>query len=337
MTTPAHAHKPSPLIALVVVPLLFAITVLTFAWPAARLEPRDLPVGIAGPAAATGGIERQLERDEGAFDVQRYADEQAARAAIEDREIYGAIVTSGGRPRMLTASAASPIVAGQLQQAFTRLADPAAAARQAAQVEDVVAADSDDPRGSVLSSLVLPLVLAGVVTAVIVSLLGRPGTLQTGVLVGTAVLAALVGVLMVQTWLGAFGGPWLVNAGVLFLTVLAIAAVITGLVALLGTPGIAIGALTMILIGNPWSGISSAPELLPTGIGVTGQLLPPGAGGTLLRSTAFFDDAGAAGPLTVLLVWATLGLTAIWAGAYLQRRREAAGAQVAEPAVPDAG
>jgi hypothetical protein len=48
----------------------------------------------------------------------------------------------------------------------------------------------------------------------------------------------------------------------------------------------------MVLVGNPLSGISSAPERLPEPAGALGPLLPPGAGGSLLRSTAFFDGAG---------------------------------------------
>jgi hypothetical protein len=50
----------------------------------------------------------------------------------------------------------------------------------------------------------------------------------------------------------------------------------------------------MIFVGNPWSGIASAPELLPTSAGLIGRLLPPGAGGNLLRNTAFFVER--AGP-----------------------------------------
>ncbi|NEB79022.1 ABC transporter permease, partial [Streptomyces sp. SID14478] len=34
----------------VLVPLLAALALWAFAWPAARTAPRDLPVGIAGPA-----------------------------------------------------------------------------------------------------------------------------------------------------------------------------------------------------------------------------------------------------------------------------------------------
>ena len=64
----------------------------------------------------------------------------------------------------------------------------------------------------------------------------------------------------------------------------------------------------MFLIGNPISGVASAPEMLPTGWGTLGQMLPPGAGGSLLRSTAFFDGAAAAGPVLILAAWLAAGL-----------------------------
>src|SRR5262245_44735039 len=143
------------LLAALVVPLVLALTLATFAWPSARLEPRELPIGVAGP---TGAVEQRLAHaGEGAFDVHRYADEAAAREAIEDREVYAAVVASGGGVRVLTASAASPLVAGMLQQVFT--ASPADASR----VVDVVPADEDDPRGAVFGSLVLPLVLSSLI------------------------------------------------------------------------------------------------------------------------------------------------------------------------------
>lgn len=74
---------------------------------------------------------------------------------------------------------------------------------------------------------------------------------------------------------------------------LAIAAVAAGLEGPIGPGGIGVAASLMIFVGNPWSGVGSAPELLPEPAGLIGQLLPPGAGGNLLRSTAFFDGAHA--------------------------------------------
>ena len=78
-----NPHKPSPKLILVV-PLVVGLILTLFAWPSARLEPRDLPIGVAGPAPAAQAVEQRLATQEGAFDVDRYADEAAAREAIED-------------------------------------------------------------------------------------------------------------------------------------------------------------------------------------------------------------------------------------------------------------
>ena len=63
----------------------------------------------------------------------------------------------------------------------------------------------------------------------------------------------------------------------------AVAAPVAGLAGRLGPPGIGIGAVLMMVVANPWSGVTSAPELLPEPAGVIGQWLPPGAAGSALR------------------------------------------------------
>ncbi|MEV4233404.1 ABC transporter permease, partial [Streptomyces bobili] len=127
------------------VPLLSALALWAFAWPTARTAPRDLPLGVAGPPAATAGIEEKLTRQQGAFEIHHYADEAAARAAIEDRTVYGAVVVTGRGPELLTASAASPVVAQLLQQAVTGQAAPEGGE---VRTVDVVAAPASDPRGA---------------------------------------------------------------------------------------------------------------------------------------------------------------------------------------------
>ena len=102
---------------ILVVPVVVALVLVLFAWPSARLEPRDLPVGVAGPAPAAAGLEKRLGAQEGAFDVHRYPSEAEAREAIEDREIYGAFVATPRGAEVLTASAASPAVAQLLEHA----------------------------------------------------------------------------------------------------------------------------------------------------------------------------------------------------------------------------
>ncbi|MEU0399627.1 ABC transporter permease [Streptomyces sp. NPDC006197] len=312
-TTPPAAGRRT-LAVLVLIPVVAALALSVFAWPAARLAPRDLPVGVAGPAAAADAVERGLERHEGAFEVHRYADAGAARAAIEDRDVYGAVVVTPGGTELLTASAASPVVAGLLREAVTAQAPAGAPVR----VTDVVAAPAGDPRGAVLGASLLPLALVGAATGAATVLLGLRGAGAVATLVGAAALAGLVGAALTDSWLGALTGDWWAEAGVFGLTVLAIGSAFAGLATLLGKPGFGVGAALTILFGNAFSGMSSAPELLPTGVGALGQWLPPGAGVSALRSVSAFDGAAAGRPLLVLSLWAVAGLAATAFGA---RRR----------------
>jgi hypothetical protein len=307
--TSGHRH-PSPLAALLIVPVVVAIVLTLFAWPTAKLEPRDLPVGVAGPPAAVGQLEQQLGANPDAFDVHRYSTEAEARAAIEDREVYGAFVATPEGPKVLSSSAASPAVAQLLGHA---------AAETGAPTEDVVAAE----HGAALPSSVLPLVIAGLLTGIAAALLTTSALARAGLLLGVSALVGLVAAAIVQSWLDVVEGHWIVNAGVLGLTVLAIGATVAGLYAWLGGAGIGVAAALMVFIGNPFSGAGSAPELLPEPVGGIGQLLPPGAGANLLRSTGFFDGAAAGVPVAVLLAWALGGL-ALLALATARTRRPAA-------------
>ena len=61
--------------------------------------------------------------------------------------------------------------------------------------------------------------------------------------------------------------------------------------------------------------------------------MPPGAGGNLLRSTGFFDGAGAGTHLVVLAAWSLVGL-ALLAAAALRSRRRAGAASASSHATP---
>jgi hypothetical protein len=306
-------RRPSP-VAIIVAPLAVALIVTLFLWPSSRLEPRDLPVGVAGPPAAAQTLEQKLEAREGAFEVHRYPDEAAARAAIEDRDIYGAFVATPSGTQLLTASAASATVAQTLTRAATE------AQGSAPQAKDVVPVSQ---AGNALPSAVFPLILGGSLIAAF-SRLRQPGSFKrAGVVVAGAILAGLAATALIQSWLGVVEGSWAANAGVLTLTLLAIAATVAGLDALFGTIGATTGALLMILIGNPFAGASSGPEMLPEPTGLIGQLMPPGAGINLLRSTGFFDGAAVTGHVVVLAVWAAVGLTMVLRAAALKARRPA--------------
>jgi hypothetical protein len=291
------------------VTVLLGLLVSWFAWPAKELEPRSLPVVVAGPAPATAALGQQLAAARpGAFEVTTVADAAAADQALRDREAYAAFVVGPTGVALHTASGASPTVATLLGQAAQQLGGGASVT-----IVDVVPGAPDDPRGAGFASGYLPLVLASMIAGVLfaVVLPGRWARLVG--LVVFAVLAGLVGAAVLHG-LGLLTGSYLAAAGALALLSLAVSGTVTGLAALIGAPGIGLGVLLVFLFGNPISAVAAAPELLPEPWGAIGQLLPPGAGATLLRSAAFFDGAGAAAPLWTLVAWAVVGLALVAVG-----------------------
>jgi hypothetical protein len=328
-----NSNPKQALAKLLVIPAAVAVILALFVFPQADPEPRDFPIGIAGPPKETATLEAQLAaKDPGAFDVHRYADEASAVAAIEDRDVYGALVVTPDGPTLLTASAAGNTVATTLELRVTQAVtapDAPGGAGVAPKVIDVVAADDNDPRGGGFNAAILPLLIGGMLTATLVGMLTRPGLKQVGVLAGASTLAGLASIGIIQGWLGILGGDWLANAGVITLMVLAVASVATALKALMGDVGVGVAALLMVLIGNPWSGLSSAPELMPSFIGDVGQLFVPGAGGQALRDTAFFDGAALGEHLTVLFAWAAIGVALVGVAAVRRRHSDLA----LEPAV----
>jgi ribosomal protein L11 len=313
------SHGRSMITVVLLVPTVIALALWAFLWPNARLEPRDLPLGVAGPAQATAPVETQLEQRDGAFEVHTYTDEAAARTAIEEREIYGAVVVAQQGPQLLTASAASPAVAQLLTDAVGEHGG------RPMPTKDVVALPEEDPRGTALNASVLPMALAGIAMGGAVTALGLRGTRAATAVLGTATAIGLVAAGIAHSWLGALAGDWWAEAGAFALVALAGGATVAGLAALLGTGGIGLGALLLMLLGNPFSGVSTAPELLPEPAATLGQWLPPGAGGQLLRSVSYFDGNAVEGPLVTLGIWGLLGLSLIWLGALVKRHHATGG------------
>ena len=119
------AARRVPVLAVIIVPaFLAALALAAFSWTSARLAPRSLPLGVAGPQAAAAA-EQHLAQHPGAFSIHYYPDEARAAAAVRHRSVYGAIVINAHGATVLTASAASPLVARLLSNAAATAAAPA--------------------------------------------------------------------------------------------------------------------------------------------------------------------------------------------------------------------
>jgi hypothetical protein len=111
---------------------------------------------------------------------------------------------------------------------------------------------------------------------------------------------------------GAFPGHFLAVWGVAALFVLSLGVPIAAFQVLVGAAGTAIGAVMFLVIGNPASGGSSAPELLPGFWRELSQLLPPGAAITAMRDVVYFHGHGMTHALLVLGIYAVLGTTVVF-------------------------
>jgi len=296
---------------------VLTVVLIAFTWPAVRSEPRSVPIVVTGNAEATRSVLSTLALEApGTFEPTVVTDRAAATSAIAHRDAYGAIVAGPDGTELLTASAASPAVAQFLTQYGARLRGTGVAP---VRITDLVPAPAQDPRGGGLLAGAIPLLLGGIAGSMgLARLVRSPGKRLVGG-VAFSILGGLALTAVDQYWLGALTGDFWANAGVVALGIGSILLCLLGLARLGGFRPLALGAAFVLLVGNPLSGLATAPELLPTGWGTFGQFLPPGATATALRSVAFFDGSAAARPLIVLGAWCVAGLALCTLGAARQR------------------
>ena len=290
---PRHTHHASPVHEppaairatgiIVALTAVLAILAIAFALPAARSKPHGVPIGAAGPQAASGQVADILEQHApGAFAITYYPGEAALRDAIRNRDVYGGISFGAGADvagqaapegrSLLIATGGSPMVAQMLTQIGSGITQqapgggPATSGTVPLRTEDLAPPTADDPRGAGLGASALPITLAGVLPAVTLVLLLKREVWTR--LAAAVVFAAVAGTTIAALMRYLFGSidqnVWGVAAG-LTLGLLAAGLSMLGLGSLFGRVGLAVGALLALLLGNPLSGLNSAAEMLPTG------------------------------------------------------------------------
>jgi hypothetical protein len=268
-------------------------------------KPHNLPIGIVGTPAVAYAAHAQLARAApGAFKVHAYESLTTARTAVLHRSVYGAFQPLPS-PVLLVASAASPPVAVLLQRTFAAVARSG----RALAVHDLAPLPSSDSTGATSYSAVLSLIIAGLAGTTLIYTLTRhrPEAVRVVLTVILGVAAGLITALITNVLVGAFPDHFFQVWGVAALFVLAIGLPIAAFQVIFGIAGTAIGALLFLVIGNPASGGSSAPELLPAFWRTLSQILPPGAAVTSLRDVVYFNGHGSSHALIVLAVYAVLG------------------------------
>jgi hypothetical protein len=296
-----------PIVAgLLVLVALLALIGLAIKSPA----PHDIPVGLAGPAPAVQQISQAFAaKAPGAFDITTYASEADARAGIDSRAVDGALVLGPGGPHLIVAGAAGDTVTGIITNAFSTVFQ---AQGQQLTVETVHPYSSGDSHGLILFFVILATLVSTLIVQALVGLRRETGIGARFALVLVYALIAAPVAMGVATWIaGDYGSGFWTATGLVALAAAAVGAVVAGLAALLGRPGIALAGLVAVLFDLICSGGPIGSYVLPDAYRFFAPAMPAGQLYSGIRGALYFDGAGLTQPVTVLLVWLLAGLLLI--------------------------
>jgi hypothetical protein len=274
-------------------------------------RPHDIPIGLSAPPPLVQELSQGFDQAApGAFNFTTYGSEAEARAAIDRRDVVAALIVGQAGPRLVVAGAAGDAVSGGVTSAFTQ-AFQAQGTELA--VEVVHPFPAGDAHGIVLFFLVLATLISSAVVGALAALSspGRSWVSQVGVVAAYAVSAGIVGALAAGWLAGGYGdGTWAVM-GLTALLSLAIASIIAACARLMGAPGVAMGALVVVLLGLVSSGGPLGSEVLPDAYRAIAPWLPVGPAYSALRGAISFDGAGMTGPVILLSSWAAVGVVVL--------------------------
>lgn len=273
--------------------------------------PHGVNVGIVGPPQVVqqvqGGLEKAMP---GGFDVLTYPDETAARAAIVNRDVEGALVLSPQGGKELIASAAGIFPSNLVKEAFAGVAQ---ATGQHFQVTDVAPLPSSDRAGIkdffIVISTVLPSLALGIGSTLVAGAVAARK--RAAALVGFSVVLAAGVVWVADMLTGSLGGSYWALTGIAALFALAVSSTAAGLVRI-HPAGAALAMFTFIIFGIPPTG-GPARFFVPSFYHIFDPWLPTPAAVTTLRNTSYFHAHDIALPLTMLVVWAVGGLLLVLA------------------------
>jgi hypothetical protein len=297
------------IVALAIVLFVQGLFVTSYVGALHNPQPHKVPFGVAGSSKLAAVVGKQFS-----LRTKTYADESAARRAIDRRTIYGALITNPSATTLLVAPAASNGVATALTTAFTKVA---AATGQKLTVVQVHRLPDGDRVGIVPFLVAMALVIGGYLSATMATTIGATITVRrrAPILAGVAVIGALVTSLLAGPLLGAIPtGHFLELWGIFTFLMLAVVFAAAALQTVFGAIGTLIVIVVFVIFGAPAAGGSLARPFLPSFWGTIGPYLPPGAGTTAIRNTIYFGGNGIGQALLVLAAYLVAGAAIVLRG-----------------------
>jgi hypothetical protein len=290
-------------------------------------KPHDLPVAVVGTSAQVDRVSSGLEQGmPGGFEVKDCPDAQAARHAVEDREVYAAYIIGDGRSaQLLYAGANGPSVTSTVSGAFSAVAE---ASGVRLEQKDIVPASPGDSRGMSVFYAGFGIVLAGFLFGMMTYQMA-PRLTYTRRLLSLALFSVLGGVIVAlltgSLAFGALPGPFLGVAGIVALMAAAVGGATMLSMRVFGKAGMSVASVVLLTFGNATSGGTLPVAYLPDWLHPLSGILPVGVGVRALQGISHFNNNGLTVGAAVLAVW-TMAAAALlfWRDARDGRRRAAA-------------
>jgi len=234
---------------------ILLLMLLSFVTPLLNSGAKDLPLAVGGPDMVTTKITQGLEaKSPDAFAVTNYSTAEEATEAVRNREAIGAITAGPNGITIVTASAAGTPYSTILKQIGEGLSQTG----QPIHYTDVAPLTAKDPSGSAISMLALPMIFGGMSSAVAFSTVFKKSRRkQIMGAIGVAILGGLIASATLYFGFGAFEANFWPTTSVIMLGIAAISLTVLGLNSLLGFAGIGLGAVLMLFVANPLSGLAT--------------------------------------------------------------------------------
>ncbi len=296
------------------------VAVYLAAFPTAA--PRDLPVGITGPAADVEAVRQAVETARpGELALVGLPDAGAAERAVASGDVYGALVLAPSGPQLLVAGAHGQAVTQDLTAAL----GPAVAERAGVQpaLTDVAPLAAGDRRGRAIDHTAFGVVLGGFLFGITSYQVAPKQRLRLRVLSAAlfAVAAGLLGALLSVTLTSALPAGFWPVAGIVALLALASGAASALALRLLGGVGTFVATAVLLTVGAATSTGSFPAEYLPGRLEPLAAVLPPGVAVRALRGLAYLDGDGVGRAVWVLGLWCAVPLLLIALADAVSRRR----------------
>lgn len=290
------------LAALSVVLLVQTLFVTSYVGALHAPKPHNLRLAVVGTSPLPRAVGTQFS-----LKLIPYADEQAARDAIDERDVVAAFVSGPEGPKLIVAPAGGPPLATAVTNAF---GVGAAALKQKLEVEQVHLLPSGDTTGGVSFFVTMALVVGGYLASTVAMLFGGAATRhgRLAALAGASVVGALLTYAIAGVGYGALpGDKFLALWGIFALVMAAVAFMTAALQTLFGAAGTLIVVVSFVIFGAPSAGGAVPSPFLPSLWRTIGPFLPAGAGTTATRNTLYFDGNGIGRSLLVLAAYLIVG------------------------------